>query len=79
MKRIIILAAALAATTAVPLAGATLAADSPAAPITVAADSGNAELKINVTGDRRGCGRWYYQWKVQGNVAAGKKWMRNCR
>ena len=62
-----------------PLAGATLAADSPIAPVTVAANSGNAELTIRVTGDRRGCGKWYFQWKVQGNGAAGKKWMRNCR
>ena len=79
MKRIIILAAVLAATTAAPLAGAALAADSPVAPVTVVANSGNAELTINVTGDRRGCGKWYFQWKVQGNSAAGKRWMRNCR
>ncbi|MDH3232265.1 MAG: hypothetical protein OEQ29_01970 [Alphaproteobacteria bacterium] len=79
MKRIIILAAALAASSAAPIAGTALAADSAVAPISVVADGSNAELTINVTGDRRGCGKWYFQWKVQGNTAAGKKWMRNCR
>jgi len=85
MKRTIILAAVLAAATSAPLAGAALAADAAdaadarVAPISAAADSGNTELVINVTGDRRSCGRWLYEWKVQGNTGSGKRWMRYCR
>jgi len=82
MKRTIILAAVLAAATSAPLAGAALAADAAnarVAPISAAADGGNAELVINVTGDRRSCGRWLYEWKVQGNTGSGKRWMRYCR
>lgn len=78
MKRII-LAAAIAAAAVTPLAGQALAADTVGAPSAVAANGGNAELLIKVTGDRRGCAGWYFEWKVRGNRAAGRKWMRYCR
>ncbi|MDH3232264.1 MAG: hypothetical protein OEQ29_01965 [Alphaproteobacteria bacterium] len=79
MKRIIILAAVLAATTAAPLAGAAVAADSPIAGITAAADSTNIELRGNSTGGRLPCRGWYFQWKVYGSASAGRMWMRHCR
>lgn len=78
MTRTIVLAAALAAVTAALPAGMAFADDRPSPSAGAAADA-NAELTINVTGDRRPCKRWFYEWKILGNSGSGKRWKANCQ